>query len=174
MSTIITPIGRAAFPHLAQPQEFKGKETYSIQVIFDEGTNLKVLEDAVEAILKEKFPKKIPANIRRPFRSGSEKPDTEGFNETDTFITLKRNADYGPPPVVDQDKNEALARDVYGGCKVRACVRPFYYDTAGNKGVSFGLEAVQFAGDGKRIGIAPINASDVFDEISEDLAEALE
>lgn len=175
MSTLVTPIGRAAFPHLAEPQEYNGKHNYSISVVFDEGTNLSALEEAVEAILREKYPKgNIPAAIKRPFRSGAEKEGTEGFGETDIFIACKRNADFGPPSLIDQKKNEILGRDIYGGCKVRVCVRPYWFDKAGNKGVGLGLEAVQFAGEGKRIGLAPVDAKSVFDEIPEDLAAALE
>lgn len=175
MSTLVTPIGRAAFPHLAEPQEYNGKTNYSLIVIFEDGTNLSALEEATEAILKEKFPKGVPATVKRPFRSGSEKSEnTEGFEESDTFVTCKRDASFGPPSLIDQKKNEILGRDIYGGCKVRVCLRPYYYDKAGNKGVAFGLEAVQFAGEGERIGMAPVDASTVFDEISEDLASALE
>lgn len=174
MSTTVTPIGRAAFPHLVEPQEYNGKTNYSLIVVFDEGTNLSELEEDVEAILKEKFPKGIPASVKRPFRSGAEKSGTEGFCDDDTFITCKRNAEFGPPSLIDQKKNEILGRDIYGGCKVRACIRPYFYDKAGNKGVAFGLEAVQFAGEGERIGMAPVDANDVFDEIPEDLASALE
>jgi hypothetical protein len=45
--------------------------------------------------------------------------------------------------------NEA---DFYPGCYARATVRPFWYDTAGNKGVAFGLQNIQKLADGEPLG----------------------
>lgn len=49
-----------------------------------------------------------------------------------------------PIPIVDP-------KDIYSGCLVRASVRPWVYDTDGNRGVSLGLQNVQKVADGERM-----------------------
>lgn len=52
------------------------------------------------------------------------------------------------PAVVPQDK---IKETFYPGAKVRVSVKPFAYDTDGNKGVSFALNNVQWLGHGERL-----------------------
>ena len=48
------------------------------------------------------------------------------------------------PGIVDKNRNEILTKaEVWAGQLARAFVRPFAYDTSGNKGVSLMLENVQ-------------------------------
>lgn len=49
-----------------------------------------------------------------------------------------------PIPIVDP-------KDIYSGCQIRASLRPWVYDTDGNRGVSLGLQNVQKVADGERM-----------------------
>jgi hypothetical protein len=52
------------------------------------------------------------------------------------------------PAVVPQDK---IKETFYPGAKVRVSVKPFAYDTDGNKGVGFALHNIQWLGHGDRL-----------------------
>ena len=54
-----------------------------------------------------------------------------------------------------RDRNNADVIDdseVYPGRWARATIQPFYYDTDGNRGISFGLENVQLLRNDEPIG----------------------
>ena len=94
-------------------------------------------------MLEEKFgqkAKEMVKQVRLPFRDAGEKEYT-GFTPGSIYINPwskeKRQ-------VVDRENQLVIVPgDVWSGQLVRAAVRPFYYDTNGNKGVSFGLDALQ-------------------------------
>ena len=78
------------------------------------------------------------------------------------------------PKLIDARKAEVTGDDIakvfYPGCWVRAIVNPFDYKNAGNVGVSFGLQAVQFIRDDVSFS-GGINAQEAFDDLPDaDLA----
>ena len=60
------------------------------------------------------------------------------------------------PGVVDKQHNpidlEEMDTFLYGGMYARAAIAAFAYDTKGNKGISFGLNAIQIVKDGEPLG----------------------
>jgi hypothetical protein len=67
------------------------------------------------------------------------------------------------PGVVDGQKKEIInPQEFYGGCYARAQVHAYWYDVKGNKGVTFGLDNVQFVRDGEPFG-GRQKASEAFD-----------
>lgn len=170
---IVTPIGRLAYPYLVEPQPnmTNTKEEFHCTIVFDELTDLSDLEQMVADLTAEVYPKGAPANLRSPFHSGAKKADKEGFCETDIYIHPKRNAKFGPPrfrgPTKDMPKEAA---DFYAGCKVRANISVFYYgpERGGVPGISFGLNHIQFCGDGPRIGHTLADVDEVFGDVEVD------
>ena len=108
--------------------------------------------------------------LRAPFRDGAEKA-TVGFGPGKTFINVSSKRQ---PGVVDRfagpDGKPRVITDpdeIYSGCRVRASLLPFAYDTQGNKGVSFLLGNVQKLGEGPRLD-GRLRAEDEFDALEEE------
>ena len=162
--SLLTPTFRLSFPQLFEPKSFKnGDPKFSLVMLFEQGTDISTLKAAAKAVAINKWgADKLPANLTNPFRDGSEKEHLDGYEAGVTFVGAKANAEY-PPDVVDHAKQEIIVRkEIYAGCYCRAVVTPFAYDAAGNKGVSFGLRAVQKVGDGPSFGGG---GSELFDEL---------
>ena len=150
----LTPVFRLSFPQLFEAKSFQGSDAkFSLTMLFDNEADLTELKAAAKAAAVEKFgADKIPANFRTPFRDGIEKEHLDGYGEGVTFIRATSGAD-SAPELVDRGKNEIVSqRDLYAGCYCRAVVTPFAYDTAGNRGVSFGVRVVQKMADGSSFG----------------------
>ena len=143
-----TPIARLSYPHLFEASKF-GK--FQCELIFEQGTDLSSLEEAVEIAAQEKFGDKAkrPKNLDMPFRDGNVREGEEYAGAT--FISPKckdrPGVVMGPnmDPVTDPG-------EVYGGCYVRVSVTAFAYDQTGNKGVSFALNNVWKIRDGEPLG----------------------
>ena len=147
---VMTPEFILSFPNLFEMREYQGKKSYQITMVFPKGTDLSALKAAAKECLDAKFPNGCK-NPNNPFGKGDDKSDEWGsIFEGATYV---RASTQFAPKVVDQNRVEILDADkVYAGCYCRALVAPYAYDKAGNRGVSFSLEAVQFLRDGKRIG----------------------
>lgn len=148
INKVTTPEFRASFPALFKAESFNGgKEKFSVVMVFPKSTDLKALKDAARAAVDAKWPTGRPANLRTPFRDGSEKGDLEGFGPDTVFVTATTTR---KPGLVDRQLQPIIEPErFYAGCYARATVSAFAYDQAGNKGVSFGLHNVQFLRDGE-------------------------
>ncbi len=152
--SVVTPLFRLSFPQLFEAKSFQGGDAkFSLTMLFGPDADLTELKAAAKAAAVEKWgADKIPSNFRNPFRDGAEKEHLDGYDETITFIRATSSGD-NPPELVDRAKNEIVSRkDLYAGCYCRAVVTPFAYDTAGNRGVSFGVRVVQKMKDGSSFG----------------------
>jgi hypothetical protein len=157
---VMTPEFILSFPSLFEMREYQGKSSYQITMVFPKGTDLTALKQAAKECLDAKFPNGCK-NPNNPFGKGDDKVDEWGkiFEEA---VYVRAQTQFAPK-VVDQNRVEILDADkVYAGCYCRALVAPYAYDKAGNRGVGFGLEAVQFLRDGERIG-GGVNL-DMFDD----------
>jgi hypothetical protein len=193
----ITPAGILSYPHFHKPQEAKdGKAPkYSCAIVFEAGTDLSGLKAAALAALKDKFGDKIKVGpkgkevavpveqafengIRSPFRTDAA---AKGYPAGSTFINVRTarqpgfvTAQAGPDGKPAKVAPEKVKDTFYPGAIVRASVAAFYYDTEGNKGISFALNNVQFLRDGERLD-SQVDASDEFEaDLSQppaDLAE---
>lgn len=157
---VMTPEFCLSFPALFEMREYQGKESYEITMVFPKGTDLTPLKAAAKAALDEQFPNGCK-NPNNPFCDGNDKVDEWGSNFKDA-IYVRAKTQY-KPKVVDANRVEIFdSEKVYAGCFCRAIVAPYAYDKAGNRGVAFSLEAVQFLRDGERIG-GGVNL-DMFDD----------
>jgi len=150
INEVVTPEFRVSFPKVFKPESFQGGDpTYSVVMMFDKKQDIKALKQLAKQAVETKWPdpNKRPKNLRNPFRDGDvEKPDLETFAGK-VFITASSK---NKPNVVDQNVQPILVEDeFYGGCYARASVNAFAYDTAGNRGVSFGLNNIQKLREGE-------------------------
>lgn len=170
LNRIITPVAILSFPHVFEP--WKGPDgqqapKFGATFIFPQGTDLSGLKAAVLQAAREKFGPEADQQIRAgklrmPFRTDVEE---KGYPAGSTFIGARRDPMYGPVGVYsrvkgDDGKPREITREeqvlgnpneIYAGAKVRGLLTCFGYDRNGNRGVSFGLVAVQKVEDGERL-----------------------
>jgi len=146
----MTPEFRVSFANVFKPRAFEGQEAkYSVCMLFDKKTDLSELKRLAAEAVNEKWPdsSKRPKGLRNPFRDGdTEKGDLAGY-EGKIFINASSKI---KPGLVDQDVQPIISEDdFYSGCYARATVTAYAYDTAGNRGVAFGLQNLQKLRDGE-------------------------
>lgn len=152
MSRITTPAAILSYPALFEPKVGMdgGSAKYGCALVFEAGTDLSGLEVAAMEAARAKWGDKAASmKLRMPFR-----PDDEGkYGAPRQHIYINVRSDY-QPGIVDGQLNTigpARSNEIYAGCKVRASLNAYAYDTKGNRGVTFGLNNVQKLGDGKRL-----------------------
>lgn len=167
MAKIITPEAIISYPKLDEPESFEGGDAkFSCALVFLEGTDLTEMKGAVAAVAKEKWGDKAggmfrSGALRSPFRTDAE---AKGYPEGSTFFNARSKQRPGTvSQVPDAEGKPTLieASVIYAGCIVKAFLSIFAYDKAGNKGISFGLEHVQFIREGERLD-GRVAAADVF------------
>lgn len=170
---ILTPAGVTSFLNLAKPRAvvLGGEERFSLNLIFDKAAQhsaaYQELQKACDEAIKERWPGKVPPGLRSPFRDAGEKEGTyDGYVKGDVFIApWSKNK----PGCVNRERQEILDfSEFYAGWTARAFVRPFAYETSGNRGVGMFLDVVQFLKPGKRLD-GRKNATEAFpDDQAED------
>jgi hypothetical protein len=173
-SSIRTPIGILSFPVLfsPRPRAMGGEPVYQCSLLFDQDAQKDLGFEALRRGVRECIDdangagksqdKKFLAGIRSPFRQCSEKA-YKGYDiPGGVFISPWTKS---RPGVVDAQRNEIIMpEDVWAGQLARATVAPFYYNQAGNRGVSFALNNLQICrADGTRLDGRRV-ARDDFDE----------
>ena len=162
-----TPEATLSFPHLFAPWAPKNttqEPKFSCALVFDPGTDITELRTAATLAAREKWGDELEGmlaagQLRLPWRTDGAK---KGYAEGSTFINVRSTqapgvVDPSLVPITDPNK-------LYAGCRVRASLTAFAYDTAGNIGVSFALNNVQFIKDGDRLDNRKA-ASEDFDKV---------
>lgn len=163
MANINTPQFRVSYPNVfkARRNELNGQDEYSVVALFKKGEDLKVLKEAAQKAIVEKWgpdKEKWPKNLRSPFRDQAERAKEvdgkrilpAGHEEGAIFLNLKTKQ---RPGVVDQNVQDIIDESqFYAGCWARASVNAFAYDQKGNRGVSFGLGNIQKVKDDEPLG----------------------
>ena len=131
--------------------------TYGGNLIFPTCADLKVLEQSVIDVLKEKCPDALSSDpkkrvkVKSPFKDQGDMLKYDGYVEGGKFIsaTSRKNK-----PTLVNARQQIITDDslVYPGVWVVCTVRPFWYDKGVNKGVSFGLQSVMLVADDKNLG----------------------
>jgi len=171
MSTKVkTPKFRVAFPKVFKAESFQnGAPKYSIVMLFPkDSTDLSALKEAMKEARDKKWPdaNKRPKGLRNPIRDGDEKTELQGY--AGNWFVFASSPEDQKPQVVDQRLNVITEQsDFYGGCYARATLNAFAYDTAGNRGISFGLNNIQKLADGESFS-GRTSAMDDFDAVDED------
>jgi hypothetical protein len=154
---IITPEFRGAFVQVFKATAMKGqadsKPKYSVRAVFMPGTDITALKEAAKQAATEKWGNNLPKVLRSPFRKNEElENELIGVPGDAVVVTFSANEDRRPG-VVDAKLQDIIDEaDCYSGAWYRAQVRAFGYDTAGNKGVAFGLQNLQKLREGEPMG----------------------
>lgn len=168
---ITTPKFRVSFPDIKERSVIDGvKGKFRIVMMFDKGSDISELLAAAKAARMKKWPSAAPKKFNNPFKrvDNMDKDDRYDGME-DGMVVISASSSYRPG-VVDQKRNpidiEELDTYLYGGMYARAIVSAFPYDTAGNKGVAFGLEGIQIMAEGEPLG-SRINVQDAFADVED-------
>lgn len=142
-----TQVCRLGFPHLLEPNEYKGKTTYNTLALYPKEADLKAMRKEILLTAAEAWGtdrKKWPKNLVLPWKDGDEREDYESFTNT-WYVKAKTNADrklkvFGPgKKVLTEDDTD----EVYGGRYARLRVKAMVTTNEEDFFVSLFLQAVQ-------------------------------
>lgn len=164
---------RLSFPHLFEPTAFKPGDVPKFKGTFlvnRDDPQIKVVEDAINALAKEKWGAKAEAVLKsirtNPNKFCWQDGDTKAYDGYEGTMALTANNKVRPT-LIDADKSQLAQSDgrLYAGCYVNAIVELFTYDNSGN-GISASLGGVQFfrAGDAFAGGVPA--SEDEFDDLT--------
>lgn len=180
---VVTPEVILSYPHLFEPVAGPdgGEPKYSATFVALEGTDLTALKNAAQTAGVAKFGEKFVEGVRAgklywPVRDDIEE---KGYPAGSVFFSARSKQAPGlVSRYVDPATGKATAiteamqvpgnlNELYAGCKVRASVVAFAFDSHGKKGVSFALNNIQKLGEGDRLD----NRRAAADEFEADLSE---
>lgn len=172
---------RLAFPDLFEPKTFgEGKPAYSAKFIVDPtSANVKVIEDAIKAVAKEKWGEKAEGVLgvindakksawtRGPYRNSKTGDVYDGFDGM-FHLNARTGGDKAAPKAYSRDKREVSARDglFYPGCYVDASLDIYAQDHPQyGRRINCGLLAVRFVADGDSFGGGGGGSADDFADL---------
>lgn len=171
---------RLSFPRLFEARAFQeGQEPrYEATFLLDPSDKaharmIKEIEGQAEAIIAEKWGKKVPKKLPKCFGYADEEGiEYDGYPGM-FFVRTVKYGSSGRPVVVDRQRNPITADDgvIYAGCYVNGTVSLWTQDNQFGTRINGNLRAVQFVRDGDAFGAAPVDPEDEFealDEVDED------
>ena len=176
MSKVITGKVRLSYVNLLEPKAFEGQEPkYSCVLLIpkeDKKTLTAIREaikDAYEVAKDNKLKGVKFEKLHTTLRDGDsdDSVDTEESPEYADHYFMNVSCKT-KPGIIDKYKEKVVdEEDVYSGVYARASINFFAYNTAGNKGVSAGLNNIQIIGKGEFLG-GRSSADADFDEYEDD------
>ncbi len=177
IAIITLPNVRLSFPHLFVAHAMKAVDgteqepRFSATFLFDNtehGALLDRIDAMIDRIALDEFKKKV--GFKRCLRDGNEKSELEGYGDGKSFITAANKA---RPGVVDRRLNPITEADgiIYAGCYVNATIRLWVQNNNWGKRVNAQLRAVQFVKDGESFGAGPVDPTQEFEAIDDQVGE---
>ena len=184
---------RLSFPHIAEPQRTRNEQTGAERVSYNgdfvmppDHPGFAQFMQRYGQMAMEKWKEHAQAVMNliqgdrktRCYGRGEEKVSKKTFQPYDgymgmVFISAGRDT---PPQVIQGDGTpvdpantmavQALARKLYGGCRVNVAVKPWLQENKHGRGIRCDLLAIQFAGDDKPFGEAAPDVSNVFGAVA--------
>jgi hypothetical protein len=160
LTRVVTGKVRLSYVHLFEPySNQEGQEPkYSTTILIPKSDTAtmdkirKAQEAAAENGKTSVFGGRVPANLKTTLHDGDEEADLEKNPEYAGHYYMALSSKTRPG-VVDPALNAVIdPTQVYSGCFARVSMNAFAYSNSGNKGISFGLNNVQFLDDGPMLG----------------------
>ena len=174
---VVTGTVRLSYASLIEPRAVQEGQNpkFSVALLIpkDDEATLGKLRRAQKAALENgkssTFGGSIPKNWKNTLRDGDEEMDTEENPEYAGCYFLNVSSQESRPPVLVNRRREKLSKDeaaelFYSGAYARVSLNAFPFNTQGNKGVSFGINAAQKMKDGEPLGGGKVNVNDEFDD----------
>ena len=185
-TTVHTPRFRMSFPTLLEPRENPGGAlTYGVSMLYPPKTDLEPFKEALNNAIvnklgsdRQRWPR-IKRDVKDvimdfgAFNEQGNKPLPGNWKDW-TVIRANAKAEYPPKvvgPMHDADGKFPLItdkREVYGGRWARAVIDAFYFEVAGNNGVTFGLQQIQLLMRDTPFGMTRASSEEVFTEMPDD------
>lgn len=155
---VITNKVRLSYVHLFEPDAFEGQDPKYSTVILIDKTDTETV-DAIKSAQKaayemakgDKLKGLKPTAVKTTLRDGDEEKDLDEQPEYEGmyFMSLSSKS---APGLLNKFKKKATEEDVYSGVYARVSMNLFAFNTAGNKGISAGLNNVMALGEGDYLG----------------------
>lgn len=154
---------RLSFPSLFKREVFEGKEgKYATTLLIskDDKATKKTLDAAIASIVANSKLKIAADKIC--LKDG----DDSGKDGYENSWYIKASSERRPT-IIDKDKSPLTEDDdkLYAGCYVNAIIDFWVQDNQFGKKVNANLYGVQFAKDGERFGLAPVDVTNDFEDI---------
>lgn len=171
----VTPTLRLSYTHLFEPRKITddGEPKYSVSILIPKSDTktVKLINDLVQKTIDENQETlKSKKGLKHPLRDGDEDRENDATYAGHYFISANASVK-SKPLVIDKDRNEVIeARDIYSGMYGRVSLNFYAFNTAGNKGIAAGLNAVQKIKDGEPLGgtYTKDQAMEDFDAVEEE------
>ncbi len=166
---VLTPVCRCSFPDIVDKNEMS--EKFQITMMLDKDCDLTEMKEMARAARLKKWPNALPKGFLNPFMKVDDMDKDDKYDGyEDGMIIVRAKAQYRPG-VVDAKKNPIDLEDMdtylYGGCYIRVAVSAYAYaHKSGNKGVAFGMDAVQVVKDGEPLG-SRVSAEEAFADVED-------
>lgn len=169
---------RFSYCNLFTPKAAQGsdQEKYSVTLIIpksDKATLAKIkgAMDAAKALyLQKNAGKKLPIDLKSTIHDGDvERPNGSDFGDECKGSYVMTVSSKNPPVLVNADKTPLTdQQELYSGCYGRAIINFYVYDTAGNKGISAGLNGIMKLYDGEPLTGGIVTDADWDDDWADD------
>lgn len=180
----VTPPFRVSFPHVFEASSHKdgGEPKFGTAAIWtpakftaNDKKRWKAIINALKAASREAHSMDWSdlSSDRRGIHNGKKKADMPGYGKDTRYASLTSKQ---KPQVIDLDKCEISVEagnteKIYPGCYCRATVTVYTYTKKG-KGVSLGLQNLQFVKDGERLDSRTDAAEDFEDDLDDEWLDA--
>lgn len=171
--SIVTPIGRASFPHLDKPNMY-GK--YALGILLPK-SNPKVAQFVQwlkQAVRDEAVAIAGEQGLQAAMREFQAFKDGDNQNAFKTYraeyaghwvLNISRKTEFGKPCVVNRLKQPIDATEIYAGCDVLAFIDVFGYKYGTKKSVSIGVQHIMKVADNEPFSASGVSAESAFDDI---------
>lgn len=169
---IVTGVVRASYPHIVEKHAMGNSDPkYSIMLLLPKSDTetLKKMREVEKRTAQESkvYGGKVPPKLTSIITDGDGE-NQEGVPWTEKnperaghwFFSVRSNT---RPGVVNAALEKIDGEEIYSGCYVKAALSCYAYNYEGKKGVSFGLNNLQFIRDGERLGGGSSDPTDDFD-----------
>jgi hypothetical protein len=172
MATLLIKNARLSFPNLFKPAAFDSNQDPRFGATFilpADDPQVKEIEAAVKAAVKDKWNGKTPPGLKTFLRDGSEKSHLGGFGPGTVFFNANSPQDKRPG-VYDRQGRPVLESDgkIYAGCYVNVRIEVWAQDNQYGKRINASLSGVQFYRDGEAFGGGRPAQADDFPTYEED------
>lgn len=159
---------RLSFPSIFHRSVFDGQEgKYEATFLIPKSDTetKKILDDAIKALISESPKVTVPSD-KRCLKDG----DDSEYDGYASNWSLKA-ANSKRPTVIGRDKAPLTDEDgiVYAGCYVNAVIDFWLQNNKYGKRINANLYGVQFVKDGDPFGTGPIDVTDDFEDLDNDL-----
>lgn len=152
--TIVVMSGRVDFPSIFSPAVFQGddpaRRKYQLTLVVDkeDEASIKKLKQMMAEAAKAKFNGKIPKNLVSPLKDGDDEDARADYAGCYYFKAKTTRA----PGVVGPDnaRMDEESCPISSGDNIRISCHSYAYDHSGSKGVSIGLDNIQFVSKGEQ------------------------